>query len=323
MRRRRRYAASLITTLLVIVILSTILVAFMQSMSIDRLTAKSTRNILQAELSARAGLHAAIGQILTATGTNNGFVTGSTNYAPGNAPLVVIGQTNLSDPQQIMPLVSAPPDLLDSFLQSGWTNSLTSLFADLTGTNSTDVNGRAGVIQSTNIPYRAPWVEVSSASGQRIGRYAFVVLDEDARANPLLHTGSGSMADPTVWYSGPSDISLTNASAQILAPEEQTSILAIGNRLLTPESLAQGFATRNAYDRVKHLLTVQTNATYDVIPAAFAEGGRPKHNISEAATNSAFDATDRANRIANIISSNISMFSSRDPSLRGNATDEM
>ncbi|HEY5778261.1 MAG TPA: hypothetical protein VIT00_05955 [Terrimicrobiaceae bacterium] len=323
MRRRRRDAASLITTLLVIVILSTILVAFMQSMSIDRLTAKSTRNILQAELSARAGLHAAIGQILTATGTNNGFVTGSTNYAPGNAPLVVIGQTNLSDPQQIMPLVSAPPDLLDSFLQSGWTNSLTSLFADLTGTNSTDVNGRAGVIQSTNIPYRAPWVEVSSASGQRIGRYAFVVLDEDARANPLLHTGSGSMADPTVWYSGPSDISLTNASAQILAPEEQTSILTIGNRLLTPESLAQGFATRNAYDRVKHLLTVQTNATYDVIPAAFAEGGRPKHNISEAATNSAFDATDRANRIANIISSNISMFSSRDPSLRGNATDEM
>jgi type II secretory pathway pseudopilin PulG len=147
MRRRRRDAASLITTLLVIVILSTILVAFMQSMSIDRLTAKSTRNILQAELSARAGLHAAIGQILTATGTNNGFVTGSTNYAPGNAPLVVIGQTNLSDLQQIMPLVSAPPDLLDSFLQSGWTNSLTSLFADLTGTNSTDVNGRAGVIK--------------------------------------------------------------------------------------------------------------------------------------------------------------------------------
>jgi hypothetical protein len=324
--RRRKKAAALVTTLLVIVILSTIIVAFLQSTSIDRLTAKSAKNILQAELSARAGLHSAIGQILTAAGTNNGFVTGSTNYATNSAALVVIGQTNLSDPRQIMPLVSASPDLLANFLQSGWTNSLTSLFADLTGTNSTDVNGRSGVIQSnstTNIAYRAPWVEIASASGQRIGRYAFVVLDEDARANPLLHTGSGDMTDPTTWYTGPGDISLTNASAQILTPEEQARILAISNRLITPESLAQAFATRSDYERIKHLLTVQTNATYDLIPAAFTEGGRPKYNINESATNSAFDATDRANRIANIVSSNLSLFSSRDPSLRGNPADEM
>ena len=88
MRRRRSKAASLITTLLVIVILSTIVIAFMQSMSIDRLTAKSARNILQAELAARAGLSSAIAQILTAIGTNNAFVTGSTNYAVDHGPLV-------------------------------------------------------------------------------------------------------------------------------------------------------------------------------------------------------------------------------------------
>ena len=75
MRRSRNKAASLITTLLVIVILSTIVIAFMQSMSIDRLTAKSARNILQAELAARAGLSSAVAQILTAVGTNSGFVT--------------------------------------------------------------------------------------------------------------------------------------------------------------------------------------------------------------------------------------------------------
>ena len=74
MRRPRSKAASLITTLLVIVILSTIVIAFMQSMSIDRLTAKSARNILQAELAARAGLSSAVAQILTAVGTNGGFV---------------------------------------------------------------------------------------------------------------------------------------------------------------------------------------------------------------------------------------------------------
>lgn len=313
----------MITTLLVIVILSTIVVAFMQSTSVDRLTAKSAKNVLQAELSARAGLHSAINQILAAAGTNNGFVTGSTNLSTNNAPLVVIGRTNLLDLQQIMPLVSASPELLENFLQSGWTNSLSRLLADIAGTNSTDVNGRSGLIQSTNIPYRAPWVEISSASGQRIGRYAFVVLDEDARVNPLLHTGSGSMTDPANWYEGPGDISLTNASASILTPDEQALILAISNRILTPESLAQGFTNRGDYDRVKHLLTVQTNATYDTIPADLAEGGQPKYNINELATNSAFSTTDRANRIADIISSNLRSFSSRDPSLRGNLDDEM
>ena len=202
MKRKRNRAASLITTLLVIVILSTIIVAFLQSTSLDRLTAKSVKNVLQAELSARAGLQAAINQIVTAAGTNGAFVTGSTNYAGNVAPLVVIGQTNLSDLQQIMPLVSTSPDLLEDFLQSEWTNSLSNLLAEIVGTNSTDVNGRTGLIQSTNLPYRAPWVEISSASGQRIGRFAFVVLDEDARANPLIRIGSGNMSDPANWYLG-------------------------------------------------------------------------------------------------------------------------
>jgi Tfp pilus assembly protein PilX len=327
MRRRRNKAASLITTLLVIVILSTIVVAFMQSMSIDRLAAKSARNILQAELAARAGLNSAIAQILTATGTNNAFVTGSTNYAVDHGPLVVIGRTNLVDSTQLMPLVSASPALLGNFLRTEWTNSMASLLSDLVGTNSTDINGRSGIIQNTNDNrlYRAPWVVISSSSGERIGRFAFLVLDENARVNPLIHTGSGSMANSTNWYGGPSDISLTNASAPILTPAEQLGILAASNRLLTPESLAQAFAAKTNYDRVKHLLTLQTNATYDVIPTAFADGGRPKYNINELATDSSNGATAelRATHIAEIISSNLSSFSSRDPSLRGVAGNEM
>jgi Tfp pilus assembly protein PilX len=322
-RRRGSKAAALVTTLLVIVVLSTVVVAFMQTTSIDRLASKSVKNVLQAELSARAGLQAAISQLVTAAGTSNGFVTGSTNFSPSNAPVVVIGRTNLSDSQQIMPLVSVAPSLLETFLQSQWVGSLAILFADMVGTNSTDVNGRAGIIQSTNVSYRAPWVEISSSSGQRIGRYAFVVLDEDARVNPLLHTGRGSMADPIAWYSGPDNISLTNASAQILTPDEQACVLAISNRILTPETLAQGFASRSDYERVKHLLTVQTNSTFDIIPAGLTDGGRPKYNINTLATNSALSSTECANQIADIVSSNLSSFSSRDPSLRGNPAAEI
>jgi type II secretory pathway pseudopilin PulG len=322
-RRRGNKAASLITTLLVIVVLSTVAVAFMQSASIDRLTAKSAKNVLQAEFSARAGLQSAISQLLAAAGTNNAFVTGSTNLSPSNSPVVVIGRTNLSDPQQIMPLVSIASELLGSFLQPEWTNSLSILFADMAGTNSTDLNGRSRIIQSTNISYRAPWVGIFSSSGERIGRYAFVVLDEDARVNPLLHTGTGSMSDPLAWYSGPNDITLTNASASILTPEEQAGVLAISDRILTPESLAQGFASRGDYDRIKHLLTVQTNLTFDVIPAGLAEGGRPKYNINTLATNAGLNSTERANKIAEVVSSNLPSFASRDPSLRGNGVDEL
>ena len=60
------------------------------------------------------------------------------------------------------------------------------------------------------------------------------------------------MSDPIAWYSGPNDISLTNASAPILTPDEQARVLAMSNRILTPESLAQGFISRSDYERVKH-----------------------------------------------------------------------
>jgi hypothetical protein len=220
-------------------------------------------------------------------------------------------------------LVSIAPNLLEGFQRSGWTEALSMLFTDMVGTNSTDVNGRSGIIQSTNISYRAPWVEISSSSGERVGRYAFVVLDEDARVNPLLHTGMGSMSDPLAWYSGPHDISLTNASAPILTPDEQTRVLALSNLFSTPESLAQGFASRSDYERAKHLLTVHTNLTFDIVPEGLAGAGQPKYNINTLATNSNSTSTERANQIADIISSNLPSFSSRDPSLRGKAAEEM
>lgn len=293
MRQPQSAASSLITTLLVIVIFSTIVVAFMQSMSIDRLTARSAKNILQAELAARAGLDSAIAQILAAIGTNRAFVTGNLSYAADHGPIVVIGRSNLVDAKQLMPLVSTPPDLLSTFLEAEWTNSLATVFSDLVGTNSTDLNGRSRIIQDTGDSrlYRAPWVTVSGSGGEMIGRFAYLTLDETARLNPLLHTGSGSMANPTNWYGGPGDISLTNNSARILTPEQQSRILALAAHLPTPDSLAQGFAARSDYDRVKHLLTLQSNTTYDEIPTALPEGGRPKCNINELATNSANGAT--------------------------------
>ena len=97
----------------------------------------------------------------------------------------------------------------------------------------------------------------------------------------------------------------------------------MSNRILTPESLAQGFASRSDYERVKHLLTVQTNSTFDIIPAGLAEGGRPKvqyqHPRDECGSRpDGARQSDRGRRFIQPPS-----FSSRDPSLRGNGADEM
>lgn len=59
----KQKASSLVTTLLVIVVLSTIVVAFLQSMSIERLTAQSYANRFRAENAVQSGLNYAISLI--------------------------------------------------------------------------------------------------------------------------------------------------------------------------------------------------------------------------------------------------------------------
>lgn len=68
----RRKASSLVVTLLVIVVLSTIVVAFMQSMAVERLTAKSAGNRLRAEHALKSGLNHAINNIANLT-TNHTY----------------------------------------------------------------------------------------------------------------------------------------------------------------------------------------------------------------------------------------------------------
>ncbi|HEY5791669.1 MAG TPA: hypothetical protein VIS74_00125, partial [Chthoniobacterales bacterium] len=64
-RSLRQKASSLVTTLMVIVVLTIIVVAFMQSMSIERLTSRSYANKYQAELLADAATEDAINRVFS------------------------------------------------------------------------------------------------------------------------------------------------------------------------------------------------------------------------------------------------------------------
>lgn len=331
----REKASSLVITLLVITVLTIIVVAFMQTMALERTTAKSYRDIEQARLAAEAGVSMAVTQLTLAVGTNQAFVTGQTNFPNTNYALTVIGRTNLTNRTQLMPLVSGPTNLLASFALGSWSSNDFATYAGLrTNTNpsvSVDVNTPKNYIHVTNNSnlYRASWITNTVAQNGQTNyiRFAYVILDEHARLNPLLHTGRGTgLANPTNWYSGPQDIQLTNASFPILSPQQgekiNTNITAYRN---SQDSIGQAIGNRSQYDSIKHLLTVSDNPTFDIIPAWLRDGGKPKYNINDLATNTTYGATptDRATNIAGIINSNLTNFSSRDPSLRTSVTNRI
>lgn len=320
-------ASALITTLLVLVVLSTIVVAFMQSMSVERSVARSAKNRMSAELAAQAGLDAAISQIRFVVGTNTAFVTGQTNYSISNGTVTIIGRSDLTNLTQLMPLVSSAVDV-SGFGTGAWTSQLLQVYASLTNASSLNLNTDEEFIQvgaSTNT-YRSAWVELTNSFGETNGRYAYVVVDDQARVNPLLHTGTTGMTNATNWYQGSTDISLSNAGGVILDTTQMSNIATAASFVVSDGSLAQSLVSRTNFAVVKHLLTTARNPTVDVIPGSLAAGGLAKYNINRIVTNvSSYGSlsTNSASAIAEVVSTNIPSFGSRDPSLRGSSANEL
>jgi len=327
--RFRQKASALVTTLFVVVVLSTIVMAFMASMSLERKIASSMKNKFQAELAAEAGLNAAMSQISLAMSTNQSFLTGIyTNVTSGFGPVITIGVTNLTDTNQLMPLVSTDTTNLSGFGSNMWVG-LTNTLSKRESTNTNDsvdvnVSGSIQVTVNTNL-YRAPWV-VFSTNSSKTTRYAFFVLDESARINPLLTGANSSLTNSTNWYSGASDLILTNTSGQLFTAAQQSAIWNASNATFTQDTIAQSMASRTNYEKIKHLITASRNPTFDTVPAGFTNvTNRAKFNINNLATNTAFGSSSsaRATNLANLIYSNIPTIASRDPSLRGTPANEL
>ena len=120
-------ASALITTLLVLVVLSTICVAFMQSMSIERSVAKSAKNKLQAELAAQAGVDTAALRIQQLMAAYPYHAIGYTNVG-GQTVTILAGSTNFTS-------TVAP---VTNYLLS--VTSVTSAPSSLNSSNSTALN---------------------------------------------------------------------------------------------------------------------------------------------------------------------------------------
>jgi len=214
--RFRNKASALVTTLFVLVVLSTIVVAFLASMNLERRISQSSKNIYQAQLAAEAGLADAIARIYETTRTGPYAAI----YLPtNNNPYLFLAKREFSGSGTVtrrIPLFStgltnftALTNFLASFLNNGTisiqdidssgsnvTRQLAApkdIFCDINATNSTFPNGLVGLRSSVgstahpNLPVN--WIYMSNSQGKVIGRYAFWIDDECSKLD-LRHAGN-------------------------------------------------------------------------------------------------------------------------------------
>jgi len=324
-------ASSLVVTLLVIVVLSTIVVAFMQSMSIERSVSKSFLNRERAQQAAEAGL--AMATRILAIGTTNtpGYAVITTNVGVGFQPVLLIADRESTSPTNLIPLISGP---LNTFLQtrSSDANALGTFLAPSTNTNtsiSINLNRKRGnykIISNENSGelFNAAWVFLTNSTGETNARFAYYVIDEESRLNLNVH-GRSSNTNRSGWESDVGKVpvsipenpkTMNSASATALLSSTETNLAAV--------NLGQLFTDRANFEERKHLYTLSTAKSEDFIPTGYiainnsfsnySDAGKPKYNINDLSTNSIYGTTafERATNIATIIDRNLPNLKLRD-----------
>ena len=357
--RQEERGSAIIAVLSLIGLLTLLLVCLLQSVRIERTSSAACSAEEQAELSADSGIASASELLLIATSNRPAYLVGLPLPPPqsnghgedpkrGIAPSLLLGASNLTNSTQILPLFSFDltkvalfPKLTKNTLESLLDERLSTnpaVAVDLNdpsyigssldtnnennskGTNEPALRG-PGMIASEGV-YPALWQSLHDSDGKTVGRYAFIMTDESARLNPALHLGN-SRTDPKNWDHGPGDLPLADGSTLLPTIEEAPHLHEIASNLPTVGSFETAFQNSREYGEKRSLLTRDPCRAPDLIPATFPEGGLPKYNLNDLATNPAWGTTpyDRATNIARIIDKNLPKFKQRDPSLAKKGSD--
>ncbi|MFI0348202.1 MAG: hypothetical protein ACH346_05470 [Chthoniobacterales bacterium] len=301
--RKNNSGSALLAVFFLIILLSGILFLLLQTAIVEKKSTNLLSAHYQARLAAQSGLSMAMNQLANVTRNHPGFLVGASSPI---GPLV-IGAMNLCDPSQITSLVSGESTRV--------TNN---------PKNSVDLN-KKNFIASKGC-YYASYVTITNSLGRGVARYATIFLDEQARLNPALHQGK-PRTDPINWDQGASSIPLfLGDDALLLSLDEVLRAQELCSKFLTVPSLGSLeliFPSLAAYDQKKLFLTIDQTMIPDLIPNSLPEGGNPKYDLNDLATNPIYGGTpsDRATNIAAIIDYNLPLFKTRDPSLK-NATDQ-
>ncbi len=307
--RFRQKASALVTTLFVVVVLSTIVMAFMASMSLERKISKSLKTKFQAELAAEAGAEDAVQRLKEYLFTYPYHAIG---YATtGNQTVTILsGKGNYTD--------SAAPVtryLLSIDTPAGSLGTLTANNSvAINFTNSSDPSGWIGSPVSANgtLTYRecrAPWIyQLQDATRPHqpnralanynpyISRYAFWIEDESSKLDFSIagnaNASSGGYLRPTIATNA-SDLDLsalplvsgkpvaTNAAAtnSLLITFRNQITNALGNTTISPKSLAQSTTFGSNAVRTSRFYTTSASLANDL-----AGTGRKRININALVT---------------------------------------
>lgn len=242
--RRPARGFALISTLLIIAILTIMVVAFMQSMRVDRLTSRAYMNRFRAELAAQSAANLAIAQVKKGildpvsgadvrTFTVESFPV--LNPSPATPPTA-------ADPVEYSPVVTitryqanATTGALDAVRQPLMSTSVSSadFESDFSGSLAKLYKERANVSKTVSLVnlnrgeliqseasldaasfvkatyYKVPMVNLNAQSGTVTARMGMMVLDDQARLNPACHQGAAR----TGWGKTAAEIPLSLATA--------------------------------------------------------------------------------------------------------------
>ena len=351
--KRSEEGAAIVAVLSVLALLSLLLVSLFHSARTERIAASESAAAEQAELAAKSGISSAMTLLMIGTSHSPAYLVGlkesggnegSHDTAAGSpldiAPALVIGATNLSNENQIIPLFSSDLKALAAFpkLSSGQLDSLLEKRLSTNSSVAIDLNDPALIGNSephlTNQPstggminaqghFPALWQTIKDSNGDVVGRFAFIMTDESARLNPVLHLGQ-PRTDPVDWDHGPKDIPLSNGNSKLPSPEEARQLQDVARSLPTEGSFERSFDDLSDYNQQRGVLTRDACQAPDLIPATLPEGGLPKYNLNDLATNPAWGVTpyDRALTIASVNGKNLPKFQQRDASLSAKGADQ-
>lgn len=333
-----RRGSAIIAVLGALALLSLLLVSLLHSVRIERATVAAGAAEVQARLAAESGLGAASCLLMRLTSNRPAYLIGLADDDPSDeiGPGTVIGATNLNSPAQMAPLFSCNPNLLTPFPKLP-EDLLVTLLRERASTNpakTVDLNAplpgaypgespaSSGGLIAPQGRYPALWQRLHDSNGLVIARYAFVLLDESSRLNPLLHRGK-PRNDPVDWDKGPGDLPMTNGTSILFTEGEAEALHDVAEHLPHEGCFESAFGSKEAFLAKRSLLTRDPCRSPELIPASLPEGGFPKYNLNDLATNPAWGATpyDRATNIAAIIGRNLPRFKERDPSLRSKQGD--
>ncbi len=197
----RRRASSLVTALLVITILTVIVLAFLQSMSLERKTAVSYSNITRAQMAADAGVADATTMLQefftkypdSATAWVQNMAPATLGKRTPGAALfyydqVTVTNTNAAMSAQLYfrPLVSGATNVViqarsNALAGGGGSNNYININAPSPDGEPPWVGLPPG---TTSFPIDIPWVEMTASTNTNVvSRYAFWIDDDSFRVN--------------------------------------------------------------------------------------------------------------------------------------------